>query len=220
LAHAANPITVTAVNAHHGEPAPPPIDDPSAAGQPQPPYPGAQFGQPWPDSAPRAAFQPPKPRRGAWGWFKLLLGLGIVLAFAGGVFYTHVIDPDRDDAGHVRGDRSIAVTDVRAGDCTSLNPFLSLVGDLDVTPCSNAHNAEVIGRHTMPKGNWPGADAVDQAAKTECSSRFQAYTGTAAGTGDVDTVFATPTESTWSRDRDIVCFAYKSGGGLTSTLRH
>jgi len=147
----------------------------------------------------------------------MLFGAAIVLAFVGGVIYTHVIDPDRDDAGNVRGDRTISFDDVRAGDCTNLNRFISLDSDIAATPCTNAHNAEVIGRSTLPKGDWPGDAAVEKSAKTECARQLKDYTGTPAD--DIDTVFATPTESTWSRDRDIICFAYRSAGGLTTSLR-
>jgi hypothetical protein len=149
----------------------------------------------------------------------MLFAAGIVLAFAGGVFYTHVIDPDRDDAGNVRGDRSISFEDVRIGDCANLNAVIGLDDGIEATPCTSAHNAEVVARYTMPKGDWPGQDAVDKSAETECPRGLQAYAGAAAETLDVESVFATPTSSTWSRDRDIVCFAYRSGGGLTSSLR-
>jgi hypothetical protein len=147
----------------------------------------------------------------------MVIGVGIVLAFIGGVFYTHVIDPDRDDAGNVRGDRSILFTDVRVGDCANLNAVLGFDTNIDATPCTNRHNAEVIARYTLPKGDWPGQDAIDKSAQTECPRHLKDYAGTPKD--DIDTVFATPTESNWSRDRDIVCFAYKSGGGLTSSLR-
>ncbi len=199
--------TVTAVNEQHGVPAPQPPDA----------HPDAQFGQPWPDSAPREPIRSLRGPRTAWGTFKALLGAAIVLAFVGGVIYTHVIDPDRDDAGNVRGDRTISFDDVRAGDCTSLNRFIALDSDIAATPCTNAHNAEVIGRYAMPKGDWPGQDAVDKSAKTECARQLKAYAGTPAD--DIEAVSATPTESTWSRDRDIICFAYRSAGDLTTSLR-
>lgn len=197
------------MNGQHGV-----SDGPPAAGPEG--YPEAQFGQPWPDSVERGPSKPPRAPRGAWGTFKLILGIGIVAAFAFGVFYTHVIDPDRDDAGNVRGDREITFADVRIGDCATLNTFIGLDNDVDVTPCTSSHNAEVVGRFTLPKGDWPGADAVDKAAKSECARLQEAYAGK---TDTVSTVFAEPTESTWSRDRDVVCFAYSSGGGLTASVR-
>ncbi|GAA2861363.1 hypothetical protein Acy02nite_57870 [Actinoplanes cyaneus] len=203
---------MTAVNEQHGVPAPPSPGVPA-----QQAHPDAQFGQPWPDSAPREPIRSLRAPRTAWGTFKMLFGAAIVLAFVGGVVYTHVIDPDRDDAGNVRGDRTISFDDVRTGDCANLNRFIGLDSDMAATPCTSAHNAEVIGIYTMPKGDWPGEEAVGETAKTECSRRLQAYTGTPAD--DLETVYATPTSATWSRDRDIVCFAYRSGGGLTASVR-
>ncbi|WP_157441157.1 septum formation family protein [Actinoplanes awajinensis] len=223
--YAAQPV---APQAYPGQPGPaqpgtpqayPAQPYPAQAGPPQVgpvPEPGVQFGQPWPDSAERSPSKPPRSPRTVWGTIKTLIGVGIVVAFAGGVFYTHVIDPDRDDAGNVRGDRSITYADVRVGDCAKLNPFIRQDSNVDVTPCTSTHNAEVVARHTMPKGDWPGEDAVDKTATTECSKQLESYAGKSA---DVEPIFAVPTESTWSRDRDIVCFAYRSGGGLTKSLR-
>jgi hypothetical protein len=138
-----------------------------------------------------------------------------LLAIAVAVVVNLSKGPDRDAGGTVRGERSISLNDLRAGDCVP--NIISQTGSyVDVVPCTTVHNAEVIGRITLPKGPWPGEEPVKEAAKADCDKLAKGYTGAAPDGYTMLTLV--PEEGDWPRDRGVLCIAYVLKDS-TSSLR-
>ncbi len=145
-----------------------------------------------------------------------LLGIAIAIAVAVG---KDIADgPDRDNAGAIRGERSINVIDLRAGDC--IKDLDSQSGRyVDVLPCSLPHTGEVFATFTLPGGPWAGTAKVKQDARAGCDARFASYAG---GTLDEDAYFlfaAPPEERDWPENRNVLCIAHRLNGTTTGSLR-
>ena len=95
-----------------------------------------------------------------------LLIIGVFVGFA---VWRQIADgPDRDRNGAIRGQRSIAVTALRPGDC--IKDLQAATGSyVDVLPCSSAHSSEVFATYDLPSGS------TSDAAAAGCEQRFAAY---------------------------------------------
>ena len=123
--------------------------------------------------------------------------------------------PDRDATGTVKGERSISLQDLRAGDC--LPNVISQTGSyVDVAPCTTTHNAEVIGRITLPKGPWLGEEPTKEAAHTSCAALAEQYTGVKQPDTGFTLLTVIPEETDWPRDRGVLCIAYVARNSTTS----
>jgi hypothetical protein len=116
--------------------------------------------------------------------------------------------PDRDATGSVRGERSISIGKLRAGDC--LKDIISQRGDyVDVVPCTTGHTSEVIGRITLPQGAWPGEDKIKEAGEAGCAKLFEGYAGGKVAEARSTTMLpVTPEMSDWPGERGVLCIAY------------
>jgi hypothetical protein len=145
------------------------------------------------------------------GLWVLAIAVALVVHIAQG--------PDRDDTGAVRGERSMAVADLRAGDC--LKDLINESGNyVDVVPCSTAHSSEVFARFALPAGAWPGDAQVEGDADAGCDRRFEAYSGVKPDDDDAYVLFAAPPdELNWPSDRGVLCLAHHRGSSATGSLR-
>jgi hypothetical protein len=114
---------------------------------------------------------------------------------------------DRDETGAVRGERSISVEKLRAGDC--LKNIIAQTGSyVDVVPCTTAHNSEVIGRITLPPGAWQGQEKIKEAGDAGCEKLFEEYAGSKLAEARSTILTVPPEESDWPEDRGVLCIAY------------
>ncbi|MCA2213013.1 septum formation family protein [Jidongwangia harbinensis] len=143
--------------------------------------------------------------------------LVIAGAVVAGVVTNIAQGPDRDATGAIRGERSIAVADLRVGDCIKdiKNEYGTYV---DVAPCSVEHTSEVFAQFTLPDGPWPGDAKAQQAAHDGCESRFQGYTG-AAPRGSDRLLAESPDALDWPKDRGVLCMTYQPAGTTGSVRR-
>jgi hypothetical protein len=139
----------------------------------------------------------------------------VVLAIAIAVGISLADGPDRDASGVVRGERSIALGELREGDCVR-EISVMLGAYVDVVPCAEPHESEVFGVYELPAGQWPGDDAVKKTADAGCADRYLAYAGKDADL--VATLTLPPDESEWSGRRQVTCMTYLSSPA-TGTIR-
>ncbi|WP_249998691.1 DUF4190 domain-containing protein [Actinoplanes sp. M2I2] len=126
--------------------------------------------------------------------------------------------PDRDAAGVVRGERSLRLDDLRAGDCIADVDEQS-GARVDVVPCSTPHDTEVFAVYDLPGGPWPGAEPMRQKADAGCEKRFPAYSGRPADPARQVLFPAPPDEFDWPDSRRVLCFAHHRDGTTATSLR-
>ncbi|BEL06893.1 hypothetical protein Q0Z83_050840 [Actinoplanes sichuanensis] len=142
-------------------------------------------------------------------------GILIILVVVAGVraVVRDVADgPDRDAAGAIRGERSIALRDLRAGDC--VKDLEEQVGrSVDVLPCTSAHSSEVVGIFDLP-------GATEETAEAGCEQRFEEYTGQKRPDGAGYFVFtARMSELGFTGDDGVLCFAHQLTGTTAGSLK-
>jgi hypothetical protein len=127
--------------------------------------------------------------------------------------------PDRDAAGAIRGERSLPVRDLRAGDC--IKDLDSQTGTrVDVLPCSSAHSSEVFATYDRPAGAPRGEAEATKLAEAGCQQRFPAYSGRPKPDPAKVFLFTARMEELGSSDhRGVVCIAHQLSGTTTGSLR-
>lgn len=107
----------------------------------------------------------------------------------------------------------VDVFSFEVGDCFS-DAGGDTVESLPLISCDEEHDVEVYALYDLPDGDFPGDDAVVEAASEGCLERFDAYVGIAYADSvyDINTIF--PTENTWNNlfDREIVCLLVRIDG--------
>ena len=100
-----------------------------------------------------------------------------------------------------------SVMHMRVGQCVIL-PAEPTATTIESTGCAREHDAEVFAVASAPDGEFPGADALNRQAESECISAFDAYVGSDYLTSTLDATWMIPTKDSWAQnDRSIVCLA-------------
>jgi hypothetical protein len=130
-----------------------------------------------------------------------VLLIGVVIAV--GV----LTDAERDEGGRVKEMGSESVFDLRAGDCANDLEETDSAISVEVTPCAQPHDAEVISSFDFPDGDYPGTKRIFRAADRRCGRQLEARASSApAGT---EPFYFYPTEQSWAQedDRRVTCVA-------------
>jgi hypothetical protein len=155
----------------------------------QPPYGQPQYGQPgYPQQPPK------KSKRG------LIIALVIVgvLAVVGAAVLTVAL--------LVADDRVVA-TDLAVGNCIADVPTSARVVSLPTVDCSEPHGGEVYAVLTMPDGDYPGAETIDE-WQSKCPDALAEYSPAAMLDDAVGVYVLYPTQETWDTgDRAVTCIA-------------
>ena len=103
-----------------------------------------------------------------------------------------------------------SVMHMRVGQCILLpeDKSATTATTIDKTSCTREHDAEVFALASAPDWDFPGAEALNRQAETECISAFDAYVGSDYLTSSLDATWMIPTKDSWAQnDRSIVCLA-------------
>ncbi|MBL7257688.1 DUF4190 domain-containing protein [Paractinoplanes lichenicola] len=122
--------------------------------------------------------------------------------------------PDRDATGAIRGERTIRLADLRAGDCAK--DLEDQRGSrVDVLPCTSAHSSEVFATFELP-----AAGDTQEAAEAGCEQRFAAYAGKKRPDGAPYFLFtARLSDVTTTTGHGVLCFAHQLHGTTTTSIR-
>jgi uncharacterized protein DUF4190/putative regulator of septum formation len=113
-------------------------------------------------------------------------------------------DAERDPSGRVQEGGSESVFDLRVGDCANDVEEVEEEVSVDVTPCREPHDAEVISSFDFPEGDYPGEARVFREADRRCADELNAL---GAG-GGAQGFYYYPTEVSWAGgDREVTCIA-------------
>ncbi|WP_345750291.1 septum formation family protein [Microbacterium rhizophilus] len=130
--------------------------------------------------------------------------------------------PQRDEeTGQVTESGDVDVFQLKIGDCLNLGENGEL-SSAAVVPCTEPHTEEIFHEFEMPEGDWPGKDAIDQAADEGCYAEFESFVGKAFEDSVLDYVFLAPLEDGWNdpnvKDRLVQCVIYEPGEGGAKKL--
>lgn len=91
--------------------------------------------------------------------------------------------------------------------------------DVDKVPCSQKHQHEVFAVVTLPRGDFPGDDAIEDSASDKCYALQEKYAMDFwAIPEDVDVYYLVPSEDSWRfGDREITCLFGNTDENLTLT---
>lgn len=118
-------------------------------------------------------------------------------------------DAQRDEAGAIAEAGDVSVFSIQVGDCFDDHEDgeVMQVGGI---PCSEPHDNEVYALFDLADAEWPGAEAVNEAAGSGCRDRFAAAIGADYENSVLTFYPMTPTQGSWDErdDREVVCVAY------------
>ncbi len=84
--------------------------------------------------------------------------------------------PPRDDNGRVTAATTISARDLLKGDCFSFNSADgSVVAEVTVTPCVNAHDYLVIAQGTLTPAQIASASSLQDAVSSSCAEPFAEF---------------------------------------------
>lgn len=124
---------------------------------------------------------------------------------------------DRDEDGQVTDTSTDSVFSMQVGDCLN-EPEGTEVYDVELVPCTEAHDYEVYDEIELEAGDFPSD--IDTQAEEFCLGAFEEFIGVAWEESELDATWFTPTQSGWEQDDDrlIQCIAYDPAGQTTGTL--
>jgi hypothetical protein len=125
-----------------------------------------------------------------------VVGLGLIVALADP-------DPERDASGQVTTTADVAPEKLRVGDCVA-EVKEGEVQDVKIQPCSEPNGGKVYAVFDLPKGSFPGLDAVQASAEKGCTDRWTQMGEQATDLSDI--FYLHPTEDSWSLgDHSVTC---------------
>ncbi len=121
-------------------------------------------------------------------------------------------DSTRDEFGRIVEPGRVGVLRLQPGDC-----FVAGADEIEAVsavPCVDEHDSEVLAVFDLPDAAWPGANAVQTAAREGCLDRFEAATGYAYDAAVTELTAYAPTHISWADDRSVICVGLSPDGSL------
>jgi hypothetical protein len=161
--------------------------------------------------------------RGGRGKGFAITGIALFCAYVVAIVAIAVLapsGPQRDpNTGQVTSQTTVALDQIKVGDCipsVSEKEYITIT----LTPCAQAHKAEVVGIDQVAGNSYPGEATVTQQAENVCPEKLKAYSQTAYDDETLELFYLTPSADTWKTgDRSIVCIVQDSKGDRTTSVK-
>ncbi len=130
-------------------------------------------------------------------------------------------EPERDaETKEITSSGQADVFAIEVGDCVD-ETEADEVSDVPVVPCSDPHDQELFSEFLLTETEWPGDDAIQEAAITRCDAAFEVFVGVPWDSSELEWYPFTPTEDGWDSlgDRLVQCVIYDPAGKTTGTLK-
>jgi hypothetical protein len=136
-----------------------------------------------------------------FGWVMLVA----VLAIGGLIFAAR-----RDDSGQITQGGTIAIADLRVGDCFDQKDVDAEQADeVDARRCDDGHQFEMMSIGTMSNGSYPSDAEFENFVGTVCLPAFDEYVGLAYEDSRLEVYWYYPLEDGWAEgDHLIQCAIY------------
>lgn len=130
----------------------------------------------------------------ASGLWTLVIGAVVALAVLTGA--------ERTTAGEVTDGGSVSVDDLRVGDCLNDVEETDSTLSVDVLPCGQLHDAEVVSSFDLPDDRFPGQEAIFDEADKRCGA---AVSEESVPGGGKPFYFAPNSRLSYEEDRGVIC---------------
>lgn len=157
--------------------------------------------------------------------------MGIVGKIVGGVAGVGLLaggaaafqdDAVRDEAGVIQEGGEVGAFRIQVGDCLQ-DPGSGMIESVDAVPCSDPHALEVYDSFEVSFLEWPGEEAVSEAAGQGCYDRFFPFVGMKYEQSIYDFSSLYPTKDSFEQidDKEVLCLmSLYEGGTKTGTARN
>lgn len=161
----------------------------------------------------------PNTKRGWTRWLSVL-GVPILIGVVALVYLNFFAGPSRDSSGRLTEAGTMAVTDLRAGDCFNAGETTE-ISDVEAMPCTLPHAYEVYHVATHETATFPTDAELDTIFGQVCIEPFATYVGTAYKSSEIYANFITPSEDSFAGgDRGYICVLFDlANDALTTSLR-
>jgi hypothetical protein len=152
-------------------------------------------------------------------WTRSLAALAVgvaSLALAGCSLLGNVTGGTDTDTG--TGDETDVFT-IAVGDCLNDGGVEGEVSTVPTVDCAEKHDSEAYASIIMDDGDFPGDQAVDDQAISDCTTEFNSFVGLDYQSSALDFAYYYPTEKSWANgDREILCLIVDPAGQVTGSL--
>lgn len=156
------------------------------------------------------------------GWTRWLsvLGVPVLIGVVALVYLNFFAGPSRDSSGQLTEAGTVAVTDLRIGDCFDTSETVE-ISDVEAMPCTQPHAFEVYHLATHETATFPTDAELDAIFGEVCIEPFATYVGTTYENSEIYANFITPSEDSFAGgDRGYICVLFDlSDDALTTSLR-
>jgi hypothetical protein len=156
-----------------------------------------------------AAASPIAPARsGGWGKvLGLLRRFGWLIVVAAFVIGGAIFAAQRDDSGEITQGGTLAITDLRVGDCFDHRDIDA--EEVDARRCDESHQFEMMFMGTMRDGEYPIEGEFESYVETVCLPAFGDYVGLDYQSSRLDVYWYFPLEEGWNQgDHVMQCAIY------------
>lgn len=147
-----------------------------------------------------AATEPPAWRKWLRFWWVPVLVIPLAVGF--------FANARRDADGSLEAAGTLAVTDLRVGDCFNSGEDTEIT-DVDGVPCSETHEYQVFANGRHEADAYPGDAEMDEIFSTVCEAPFGSFVGVSYADSELWASMITPSDESWSDgDRTFTCILY------------
>ena len=129
--------------------------------------------------------------------------------------------PEGEDPSTIEGAEMVPFGELEVGDCLPLVEYgeEDQIFELPVVPCEQPHTDEIYLIFDVEDGEFPGDDALAEAAWDGCVAQFEDFVGIPYEDSVLDIYTYQPTRGSWTRaeDRTVHCIVF-SYEDVTGTL--
>lgn len=121
-----------------------------------------------------------------------------------------------EETGQVKEEGQGSAFELNVGDCLDL-PSDTEFSDVQLIPCDNPHDAEVMLNYDAAgDATFPGDTVISAEADERCAAEFQTYVGSDPQTSAYYVSYFTPLADGWKGgDRGVTCLAIKPNAAGT-----
>ncbi|MCP3853728.1 MAG: hypothetical protein GY713_07030 [Actinomycetia bacterium] len=156
--------------------------------------------------------------------------MGIVSRVVGGVVGVGILaggaaalqdDAVRDDSGVIQEAGDVGAFRIQVGDCVQ-DPGTGAIESVAAVPCAEPHDLEAYASFALDFDEWPGEDAIGEAAGMGCFDQFAGFVGMTYEESIYDFTWLEPTEESFNEidDKEVLCMlGLYEGGTMTGSAR-
>ena len=111
--------------------------------------------------------------------------------------------PDRDEDGAITETDDVRFSTLKTGDCLMWSEMESISQDVPVRPCSDPHDAQVVGEFDS-EADGPYGTAFSDEVETHCVPAVESFVGPEWESMDIDLAYITPDTASWSGSNNTV----------------